>query len=191
MIGLLEMREIKDRKYSIFLASNLSLVTPELFRFYRGMREVCDICGKSSFLPLDFASPSKFDTGILNPKFYNLVSDKIAQAEMGVFYLGLNSTDVGIMLAKAKRRDLPIIFMYESEKEAWLKANEPKVWWRLKTEEELSSSKPSGLITSTSHNSFLMPNSTYPKIVAEIKFKTKEKSLSELEEKIKKFFYLS
>ena len=185
------MEEVKDKKYSIFVASNLSLVTPDLFRFYRGMREVCDICGKSSFLPLDFVSPSKFDSGIFNIDFYNLVSDKIAHAELGVFYIGFNSTDVGVMLAMAKRRDLPLIFLYESGKEDWLRANEPKVWLRLKTKEELSSSQPCGMITSAYHNSFFMPESTYSKIVAEIKFKSKKESLSELEEKIRKFFYLS
>ncbi|MFH1210886.1 MAG: hypothetical protein V1645_03135 [archaeon] len=173
--------------YPIFVASDITIAPPETIKFYREIRDTCKRSGKNVFLPLDAVGSTK-SPSVPAEKAYEVVMSNLNSAQLGVFYVGFISTDVGMMLGRAKTNELPIILLYEANKENWLREKEPKIWWRPKTKKELASNPPGGMITPIGYNSTMVPESRYHMIAAEIKFNTEEEGLSKLEKEVKNFF---
>ena len=184
--------EVKN--YPIFVASDITIAPEAAIEFYKKIRDTCNRAiarhfGEkcASFLPLDFVDHQENES-VSCSEAARLVLSKVNLAELGVFYLGFNSTDIGMMLGRAKVNHLPVIFLYEVEKESELKRREPKNWWRVKNREELQFAPPSGVITPNSYESFMVPESLYDRIHAEIIFRKEEEGLSKLEQEVDRFF---
>lgn len=190
MLSKESRKEAEGQHYPVFVASDISIAPQATIDFYQKLRDACKSAGYNAFLPID-AVGSRENQEISDQATLQRVFANLSLAKLGVFYVGFNSTDVGMMLARAKQLQLPHILLYEAEKEGWLQLHEPKIWWRLKERHEPpGSSSPLQHITPTSYASLgLIPESRDQGILAEIKFTMQEEACSVLEKEVKKFFH--
>ncbi len=194
-------------QHEVVVISDLLNAPEEVRAFYRQIKEACERAGKSTFLPIDFLDLTKL--GGLRERYQEtkeLSFEKIRRAGLVVAYLGYqggdplripgdSTMDAGKMLGEAKLEQKPQVFIYEAEKEGYLRRNDPKIWWQPKSREEIRQIKAERrpyrqgpmIITPTSTDSFLIPDSVDPNVIKEILFRDREQALSELEEFVSEF----
>jgi len=203
-------KEYKDelaKNHEVIVISDLLNAPQDVRDFYRKLKDACTNAGKKTFLPLDFLRLEEL-MGL--DKRYNeakeLTFEITRNSELVVAYLGYqggnlrltpreSSLDLGKMLGETKLREKPTIFVYEAEKADYLRKKDPKIWWQPKSKDAIRRMRTQRrkmqrgpmIVTPTSEDSFLIPNSRDPHIIKEIVFDTREQALSELEAYVKNF----
>jgi hypothetical protein len=116
LMGMEQQEKLRGENledYKIFVAYDLTQeISKEKLQFYEKIGEVCEKAGYRAFLPHRVLGIGY--EGTASPEDVYLTCSKgIAYADLIIAYVGIISTDVGVMIAMAERWGKDIIYLYE------------------------------------------------------------------------------
>ncbi len=88
----------------------------EIRKFYEEIGKLCIRVGKNPYIPHLYTDPKK-NANVTPYEVYKTDKSKIISSDLIIAYIGLPSLGVGMELAYAEDRNIPIILMYEKNKQ--------------------------------------------------------------------------
>jgi len=88
-------------------------------KFYRDVADACQKHGYIVYQPIEHTDPAKAES-LGSNRVYGINMDKLYECDLMVAYVGLSSNGVGAEVQAARSANIPLIILYEIEREAYV-----------------------------------------------------------------------